>query len=343
MKKTIRIKFTDFPGAFNPTRIKALLDRRFDVQIDDRNPDYVIYSVTGHEYMRHPDAVRIYFTGENIHTDFNLCDYAFAYDWFEVGDRYHRCPNYQLYDQFKELCERRSSAARASDPSITARKFCNFIYTNANCHPFRDQFFKRLNEYRKVDSPGTHLRNLTSEIGPAYQGDWSASKVLFQRDYKFSFAFENSSTIGYTTEKIVHAMAADTIPVYWGNPEVAREFNTRRFVNCHDFPDMESAIQRIIALDQDDELYRSVLAEPFFPGDTVPDYLQDERILDQFEYIFSQPKEAAFRRNPHAWGAFYERQRLDEAAAVALVKGRRVPRRLTRLLLALGRRSRPRA
>jgi hypothetical protein len=224
------------------------------------------------------------------------------------------------------------------DASIESRKFCNFIYTNSNCHPFRDQFFHRLNLHRRVDAPGSHLNNMTSGIGPAYQGDWSASKVEFQRQYKFSFAFENSSTIGYTTEKIVHAMAADTIPIYWGNPEVAREFNSRRFINCHDFSGIETAVQRVIEIDRDEDLYRSIVSEPFFPENKVPENLQDERILDQFEHIFNQPKDAAFRRNTYAWGRYYENQRNDETAASALINGRLIPRRASRILLALGRR-----
>ncbi len=334
--KKIRIRFTDFPGPFNPTRIEKLLRQRFDVVIDEQQPDYIIHSVRGYEYLRHPQAVRIFFTGENIRPDFNLCDYAFAYDWLEFGDRYYRVPNYQLYDQYRDLCTRLHSGPPEADPPGAKAGFCNFIYTSPNGHPFRDQVFHRLSQHRRVDSPGKHLNNMPGDdAGPAYQGDWSGSKVAFQRRYKFSFAFENSSTLGYTTEKIVHAMSADTIPIYWGNPEIGREFNVRRFINCHDYPDLEAVARRVIEIDQDDALYRQILAEPFFPGNQVPDALRDERILDQFERIFAQPKEAAFRRNFHAWGAHYEELRRDEADAYRLLHGKGVASRLARILQRL--------
>src|SRR5262249_55166951 len=53
--------------------------------------------------------------------------------------------------------------------------------------------------------------------------------------YKFVIAFENSSLSGYNTEKLTHAIEADCVPIYWGDPEIGRSFNTRRFVNGHDY------------------------------------------------------------------------------------------------------------
>ncbi len=316
--KQVRIAFTDFPGPFNPTRITNLLKQRFDVAVERKKPDYVVFSVFGNEYLSYPDAVRIFFTGENVHPDFNLCDYAFGYDWLTFEDRYYRCPNYQLYDQFKDLCRRRTSLPPREDAA--KRRFCNFIYSNAQAHPFRDEFFHLLCQYRKVDSAGAHLNNTGSTPGPVFEGDWPGEKVKFQRSYKFSIAFENSSTIGYTTEKIVHALAADTIPIYWGNSAIAREFNPRRFINCHEFSSLRDAIQRIREVDECDDLYRQILAEPFFPSDEVPEYLKDARILGQFEHIFSQNKADAFRRNKFVWGKRYEERRIGEVKALAALE-----------------------
>jgi hypothetical protein len=331
-RKKIRLAFLGFPGPFNPTQIKRLLEQRYELVIDPKDPDYVIYSVFSDDFLQYPNAVRIFFTGENVHPDFNLCDYAFGYDWLEFGDRYVRCPNYQLYDQFKDLCQRR----RTNFSEIPSdRRFCNFIYTNRSGHPFRDEFFHRLSTYRKINSPGAHLRNCADQIGAAYQGDWSKPKVQYQRGFKFSFAFENSSTAGYTTEKVVHALAADTIPLYWGNPKVERDFNPKRIINCHEFPSTEDILARIIEVDRDEMLYRKILDEPFFSNDRVPDELLDHTILSHFSRIFDQPKERAFRRNPYGWGARYERERRHSCMAAGFLNGRGplpfVARRLCRL------------
>jgi hypothetical protein len=310
----LRLCFADFPGEFNPTRILRLLRRRFAVEIDTVRPDWVLFSVFGHNYLQYADAVRIFFTGENVHPDFNLCDYAFGFDWLEFGDRYYRCPNYQLYEHYHEIRLRRRSRLTREDLAGKSG-FCNFIYTNGSVHPFRDEFFRALSAYRRVDSAGAHLNNVGFTPGVAYTGDWPGDKVAFQKRYKFTIAFENSSTPGYTTEKIVHALAADTIPIYFGNPLVGREFNSQRFINCHDFPDPEAVIARIAEIDQNDEQYLAMVNGPFFRGDEPLLSLSEEAVLDHFALIFGQTKTAAYRRNFHVWGPIYEQRRIREVNA----------------------------
>jgi hypothetical protein len=317
-RSAVNLKFTDISN-FNVALISSLLEKRFEIRVSDR-PDFLIYSVSGHEFLKYPDAVRIFFTGENVRPDFNLCDYAFGFDWMEFGDRDYRCPNYALYRHFEDIRVRRRSDLRRRLGQPNQKRFCNFIYTNGHAHPFRDQFFHALSNYKRVDSAGAHLNNIGHAIGPAYKGDWSSPKVELQRQYKFSIAFENSSTPGYTTEKIVHALAADTVPIYWGNPEVHREFNRRRFINCHDFDSVEAIIRRVMEIDQDDSLYEEMLAEPFFSDDVVPHCLTDDAILGRFEQIFGQERSTAFRRNFFVWGEIYERSRREEIDAVKTVE-----------------------
>jgi alpha(1,3/1,4) fucosyltransferase len=307
----VRLKFCE-TSKFHPPRLRKLFEKRFNlIEVDD-DPDFIIYSV-GTDFLKYRDAIRIFFTTENVRPDFNLCDYAFGFDWLTLQDRHYRCPNYQLYDEFKDIARRQRSAAGIA----TKTKFCNFIYTNGDAHPIRDRFFAMLSEYKRVDSAGAHLNNVGGLTpGRAYVGDWTNPKVQFQGDYKFSIAFENSSSIGYTTEKIVHALAADTIPIYWGNGEIEREFNPKRFINLHAFPRPEDAIERIIEIDANDDLFRSMLSEPFF-NEGTPQYLEDDALLDAFSHIFGQPKEAAFRRNRYTWGRIYEERRIAEIDALA--------------------------
>ena len=65
-------------------------------------------------------------------------------------------------------------------------------------------------------------------------------------------AFENSSYPGYTTEKLLQAMQAGTVPIYWGDPSVGRDFNAARFVNVHDYASTKAVIDKICQLDQDE-------------------------------------------------------------------------------------------
>ena len=77
------------------------------------------------------------------------------------------------------------------------------------------------------------------------------------KNYKFSLAFENSSTNGYCTEKIIQAFAAGTIPIYWGdkhNP-TGGGINKKSFININDYNDFDNALETIKILDNNDEQY----------------------------------------------------------------------------------------
>jgi alpha(1,3/1,4) fucosyltransferase len=303
----IRLMFTDFPSSsFNPSHILKLLKVRFDIDIVEHDPDYIIFSVFGCKFLEYPDAVRIFVCGENVHADFNFCDYAFGFDWLEFGDRYYRWPVYQLYEHFHEICRRGCSQLAGEHVVSQEKGFCNFLYSNANAIPYRDALFHALDSYRRVHSAGAHLNNIGYSPGRAFKDDWPRAKVEFQRGYKFSIACENSSTPGYTTEKIVHAFAADTIPIYFGNPLIAREFNPKRFVNCHDFDSLDGVVDRVAEIDQNDDLFLQIMSEPFFILDQIPKSLTDDAIAQRFAHIFTQPKPTAYRRNFHCWGPLYE-------------------------------------
>ena len=66
-----------------------------------------------------------------------------------------------------------------------------------------------------------------------------SEKVDFQKNYKFSIAFENTYCSGYTMEKLVDSFASQHIPLYYGNPRVAEEFNPKAFINAHDFNSLD--------------------------------------------------------------------------------------------------------
>lgn len=91
---------------------------------------------------------------------------------------------------------------------------------------------------------------------------------------------------GYTTEKICDAMAVRSIPIYWGNPDIHRDFNPKSFVNLHDFSSIDDAIEYIVALDRDDELYRKVLAEPYFHDNKASKYFSSGYLRPLLHSIF---------------------------------------------------------
>lgn len=280
-KKTIKIKFCDL--WFEPVEANLknwdfykFLSKRYDIVLSN-DPDFLIYESFGYDHLRY-QCTRIFCTGENIRPDFKTCDYAFSFD-YPVTERNYRLPLYRLYFNDFKLAQKKHLAHRPD--SECKRKFCNFIYSNQRA-PERIDFLTQLNSYKRVDSGGKVLNNL------GYLVD---DKLNFQKQYKFSIAFENSSYPGYTTEKILQAFAAETVPIYWGNPIVAKDFNTKSFINCHDFNNFEEVINHVIKVDQDDELYQQYLNAPIFSNGTDNSYINDANIYKQFDKIFSTPIE----------------------------------------------------
>jgi alpha(1,3/1,4) fucosyltransferase len=271
--KKIKINFSDFWGGFNKTDnyFYNLLSEDFYVEISD-NPDYLIYSVFGNLHTKY-NCVKIFYTGENIPGDMNYCDWALTFDYLEHPNHY-RLPLYVLSgDEYYNLLDKKV------DDDLFNRKFCAFAHNNGGAKK-RNDFFYKLSEYKKVDSAGPAMNNTGYIIGDRKQ-EWI-------KGYKFTFAFENDAyrleNPGYTTEKILHAMVANSIPIYWGNPEVYKDFNTKSFVNYYDFKNEDEMIEYIVYLDNNKEEYMKVLSEPWL--DKIPEANKKENIKAFLYKIF---------------------------------------------------------
>ena len=87
-------------------------------------------------------------------------------------------------------------------------------------------------------------------------------------------------------------MLVNSIPIYWGNPKMERDFNTGSFLNVHDFRTFDDAIDRIIEIDNNESLYRQYLQQPYFHQNEIPSTLTEENILNRFEIIFKHKIQA---------------------------------------------------
>lgn len=316
MKKKIKIKFVDFWPSFDERNnfFTNLLNNKYDIEFSD-TPDYIFAGVYGKQEFVKYDCIRICFIGENIRPNFDFFDYALGFDWMNFGDRYHRLPLYRICDYWPDFLHRRSFSAK---DLLQKTAFCNFVYSNAKVKQ-RDDFFYLLSSYKQVDSGGRYMNNVGGSV---------LDKRAFQRNYKFSIAFENSSISGYTTEKIGDAFAAYTIPIYWGSPDIAKEFNTDAFINCHDYDSFDDVVNYIKKIDNDDELFLKMINQPVFNYGIIPEYLTDEAICAFLDNIFSQdltkasrrPSKVCFRWEPYR--KYMKRQRHGLKKHIKLFKER---------------------
>lgn len=276
MKKPVKIFFTDFWGDFDfeDNIFVNVLKDKYEIEITDRNPDILFYSVFGWEFRKY-NCLRVFFTGENIRPKMDQCDFSFSFDDPRGDSRIYRLPQYFQYGDMDKLTEKPDIERIISEKT----KFCNFVFSNPNCKK-RNLFFDKLSKYKKVDSAGRFRNNIGRLLGFG-----PAKKREFIRDYKFTIAFENEEAEYYTTEKIFEAMYVDSIPLYWGNPLVEMDFNPKSFINWYDYGSDEAMIEKIIEIDSDDTKYAELLAQPWFHNNEVNGYVKKENILRQLEHI----------------------------------------------------------
>ena len=65
------------------------------------------------------------------------------------------------------------------------------------------------------------------------------------KSYKYSIIIENSSETDYFTEKVIDACLLETIPIYWGAPNISKYFDTRGFIVCKNIQEIKSAINKM--------------------------------------------------------------------------------------------------
>lgn len=232
---------------------------------------------------------------EALKPDLNLFDYALCYDEsFCVDDRVNRLLPVQYKMWLFYMPERCNALSLAEAEKILNQKtkFCNFMYS----HPFleRDQLYRAISLYKKVDALGLRFHNSEFQA-TGYANHWKETTVL--RDpYKFTIAAENGYYNGLTTEKILTAFQANSIPIYWGNPSINNDFNPKSFINASSFHKEKDLVEFIKEVDSDDSMWCRYICEPWKTEEQIKnDELRLKNYLDFFRRIFSDDLKDAKR------------------------------------------------
>jgi hypothetical protein len=277
--KTLNIKFVD-GGEQARAIILHALSNDYNVQESD-NPSVVFFA--GDKKTKHKQfqkCLKIYVSVEYYYPNFNQCDYALSYLNLP-NPKNLRLPYYTWEDHGEDLI-------KGNDEWQTLvhqkNKFCAFVISNNN--QFRTwkriSFFHKLSKYKTVDSGGRALNNIGYRV---------ENKLEFYKPYKFAITFENQFSREYTTEKIVHAMQSRCIPIYWGNPDVVRDFNPKSFINLHDYTNDEEAINHIIQIDQNPALLEQYFKEPFFYYNQINEWFDLQRLRNFLVKAIESPQE----------------------------------------------------
>jgi hypothetical protein len=289
-KPTIKLDFTDFGGINklnNPfTRI---LSRDFEIEISDK-PDLLIFRDGGH-LNRLYRCKKLFWTGESLLPNWGEADYAITCHPID-SPRHLRLP-YYVWGSEGATSDLIKTPEEVEIIINQRRKFCSVVISNGNRRRTSERisFLKKLTAIKQVASGGRFMNNV-GDIGFD-----SHSKHRFISRYKFNMCYENKSLPGYTTEKLVDAMRARCIPIYWGNELVGEEFNKKSFLFRNEYPDDDSFIERILEIDRNDDLYQAMLSEPYFVNNQPNIYFNEDRVLNFLHQILDDDKKPISQEN----------------------------------------------
>jgi alpha(1,3/1,4) fucosyltransferase len=300
------IGFTNFWPGFNPEYffpdpVSSLFER------GSENVDVLVFSCFSGRTMAVPRIppgkyIRVFYTHENIQPDFSSCDFAVSFSHDCDPQTHVRLPNYVSRFFLQEIDLQRFVQRRtdAEVDSIVADKRAFCAYVQRKSVPIREQIVRKLSAYKRVDCMGPHLNNVGGTLP-------MAEKHSKLREYKFTVAFENSSSPGYVTEKVVDAYVGGSIPLYWGDPVVERFFNPlSMLILSGDESGMVDFVERVAEVDRDDDTYRRILQEPLFKPEALRDHLDGFAVREFFKRIARQVPQFRERGGP-TWSSPFDR------------------------------------
>lgn len=259
--RPLRLAFADHYPGFKPrgNRIWKALRSLYSLELteDLAQADLLVFGDFS-ERHRNYSGKKVYLTGENMLPDFDQCDLAFTPAESPDEPRAVRLPLYaQVLDDAAALI-------RPSGYDATARLnrpgFCSFVVSNPVCRT-RNRIFKSIHRRRPVASGGKHFNNTGGPV---------PDKMAFLSGFRFNIACENSRSPGYITEKLLDPILVGSVPIYWGAPDLLRDFDPRCMINVSDYATLDELGEAVLRIDDDPVARRRLLEAPVFARNLPP-------------------------------------------------------------------------
>jgi hypothetical protein len=181
---------------------------------------------------------------------------------------------------------------------LTKPKFLNEIIKNKkyfasivqnSTNEYRRELFDKLCQFEKVRACGgfeTNIPDCSLANRGRTEADAYGNKVKFLSEHFFSIQSQSANLDWFTQEKIIQAYAANTIPIFWGNPKILEDgFNPESFINCHDFDTIDDVVERVKIVYTDKNLLKNMLIEPVFVDNKLPEEFNQEILINFLDYV----------------------------------------------------------
>jgi GR25 family glycosyltransferase involved in LPS biosynthesis len=188
--------------------------------------------------------------------------------------------NYNIYlpSFFLSLWERRDNYKKHINNS--RENFCAYMYSYDL--EYRVELFNFISKYKNVNALGKSCSNIKEDDRFVYNNDMTYNDIAVQKysKYKFVLALENGISDGYITEKLINPIIANSIPIYAGPKDVFDIINPKRIIYVYNYSNYEELLNYIKEVDNDDDLYNSIISEEVFIGElnwnNFEDYLEEK-------------------------------------------------------------------
>jgi predicted alpha-1,2-mannosidase len=132
----------------------------------------------------------------------------------------------------------------------------SFLARNCGSRNNREQVVKDLIQQVRVDAMSSCLHN--HDKPPEDKNlPWIQNKIKLLRAYKFHAAFENGNVRDYVTEKVYTALAAGTVPIYMGAPNIDEFVPKGSIIRVDSFEDTAALAKHIQECLTNETLYQS--------------------------------------------------------------------------------------
>jgi hypothetical protein len=296
----MKVEFRDFWRGFNPrdNLWLTVFAQMGNVEVVDSGGDVCVFSCFGdsHRTFR---GCKVFVSGENRRPNFRDADFCIGFDHV-VDDRYLRYPLWAWHDTASELLH-------PYGENITEKQtdFCAFVVSNPR-NPIRNAMFEELSRHRHVHSAGRLFNNDSME-GESLPGRQSAPTTSYLQRFQFTIAMENSAFPGYTTEKLLQAFVAGSIPIYWGDPLVDYDFDPRSFINFAEYGTVSGVVRAVLGLAEDPAAMDAMRSIAPVSEHSWNRSANRKLLTDFFERVFAYAAEPQHARR-------WERRRLEGVA-----------------------------
>ena len=256
--------------------------------VDAENPEIIFLCPIAPRRQQHFPFLgcKVFVACDNILPDWRYCDWGISFAP-ESARNFHTS-QYDMHPTMENIMNIAPPPDAPRARLAEKTKFCAFVYANSSVQS-RNHFFELLAQKRHVSAYGAVCRNKSG--APPLSGPYFRYLKKFYRVHKFVIAFENVRAAGYSSEKLWNVFRSDAVPIYLGDPDIAKRYNPDAFIHARDFDSLEHLADYVLRVDADDELYLRYLSAPRLTAAQQDWWRRQPAALDAFlQKVFFTPR-----------------------------------------------------